>query len=306
MDEDAQRAHPGEPQHRRDQRAGEAEHEQQRREVADHQVLDHVRPEDLVRGPGDRRDERREQHQHPAREARDPPARDGPRGAAQAPHADDVERARRPAARSRPGRLRWRPARRCRRRRSARMERTLPAALSLPRSARRRSARGRRRSPGSSRSRSPQEPAREQHRRHRVERSDDRHDAERAERLRDAVEPRRGQRRARPAPATSPRSRPSGSWVRRTSASPASTSTREDAHEEEQPQDAEVRRRVRQREVRRRTRAPRAARARCSCARCGCARASPPRPWPRSEARMTPTIVTTSPTATTRRRARRR
>ena len=48
MGEVAQRAQAGVAQDRREQRPGEAEHEQQRAEVGDQQVLDHVRPEELL------------------------------------------------------------------------------------------------------------------------------------------------------------------------------------------------------------------------------------------------------------------
>ena len=46
--EDAQAVEEADAQDGRQQRAGEAEHEQQRPEVADEQVLDHVHPEQLV------------------------------------------------------------------------------------------------------------------------------------------------------------------------------------------------------------------------------------------------------------------
>ena len=62
-------------QERREQRAGEAEHDQQRRDVADHEVLGHVRHQQLIGERIDRVAQRDRQRHQPGREARLPPAR---------------------------------------------------------------------------------------------------------------------------------------------------------------------------------------------------------------------------------------
>ena len=77
-------------QHGRQHRAGEAEHEQQRADVAQQQVLGHVRPEELV-GQAPEGDEARPPARQPPVEAGLPPAGDGPRGPAQAVDAQRVE-----------------------------------------------------------------------------------------------------------------------------------------------------------------------------------------------------------------------
>ena len=90
MGEDAQAVEEADPQHRREHGPGEPEDEQQRPEVADEQVLDHVGPEELV-GQRAQRGEGDDDQAQAAQEARAPPARDRARRAGQVVGAQGVE-----------------------------------------------------------------------------------------------------------------------------------------------------------------------------------------------------------------------
>ena len=83
-------AQPGQAQHRRQDRPGEAEDEQERADVAEQEVLGHVRPEELV-GQAAEGDDAGDLDEQPAEEAGLPPAGDGPRGPAQGVDAQRVE-----------------------------------------------------------------------------------------------------------------------------------------------------------------------------------------------------------------------
>ena len=81
---------PGRRQDRLQQRAGQPEHEQQRAEVGEQQVLEHVREEELVGEVRERRDERRHHQRQPAVPAPLPPRRHGRAAVAQRACAQPV------------------------------------------------------------------------------------------------------------------------------------------------------------------------------------------------------------------------
>ena len=67
MGEHAQAIEEADAQDRRDQRAGEAEHDQQRRDVAEQQVLDHVHVQQFLAGAAERGERQRRSRRSPRR-----------------------------------------------------------------------------------------------------------------------------------------------------------------------------------------------------------------------------------------------
>jgi hypothetical protein len=88
--EHAQAVEQADAQHRREHRAGQPEHDQERGEVAQQQVLDHVRVQPFLTGHA-QRGEREEDHHEPGVEARHAPARGRVPGGGERMHAPRVQ-----------------------------------------------------------------------------------------------------------------------------------------------------------------------------------------------------------------------